>query len=70
MQNPANYKTAYGLYKAACSAVEKLTDIKKAWWIHNAIFIAEEVFKDKKLAKQIRNLNIGRADVDDLIPYN
>ncbi len=70
MQAPINYKTSSGLYKAACKAVTTLTGCKKGWWMNNAVWVAENIFNDNLLAQQIRNLNIGTANVDELIPYS
>lgn len=70
MKNPANYKTASGLYRSVVKAVEKLQGVQKAWYIQNAAWTAENVFNDEKLAQQIRFLGIGKALVDELTPYN
>ncbi len=70
MQSPQNYKTSQWLYKAVIKALDTLHGVKKAWYIHNAIWTAENIFQDDKLTQQIRQLAVGKSSVHELISYN
>lgn len=68
MRNPSNYKTRFGLYKATIRAMDDLSTVKRAWWVHQAIWHCEQNFPD--LLPQLREL-IGRPmTLEDLTNLN
>ena len=71
--NPMNYKTRFGLYRAACSVVDGSSRLGRigtgrAWWLQNAITYCSEAFPD--LLPQIRQLcaDASPKSTDQLIP--
>lgn len=67
MQNPRNYKTEYGLYRATMKALET-PGMKKAWFVHNAEVYCRERFPE--LLPQLLKLIADAAPrtFDELIP--
>ena len=68
MRNPLNYKTRFGLYKATIRAMDELSTVKKAWWLHQAMWHYEQNFPD--LAPQLRELIGRRMTLEDLAKLN
>lgn len=68
MRNPQRYKTRYGLYRATIRAMDELTTVKRAWWIHQALYYCQHNFPD--MESQLREL-IGRPmTLEDLSKMN
>lgn len=68
MRNPQRYKTRYGLYRATIRAMDELTTVKRAWWIHQALYHCQYNFPD--MESQLREL-IGRPmTLEDLGKIN
>lgn len=68
--SPCNYKTPYGLFQAFVRCLGLPPSCAKAWWLHNAIWHAEENMKDHVLVSQLRRLADGSSPktIEDLIP--
>lgn len=63
MRSPRQYKSSFGLYKAALRALETLDGSKRGWWIQNAVTHAESDvgLNDLLLARQLRELVASAA---------
>ncbi len=68
MQNPANYKTRFGLYKATIRAMDELSTTKRAWWIHQALYHCHHNFPD--MESQLRELIGQPLTLEDLANMN
>ena len=56
MRPAIDYKTPYGLYRAAIRCIETQSFNKKAWWLQSALYNCKEIMKDEVLYHQIQRL--------------
>jgi hypothetical protein len=68
MQNPFQYKTRFGLYKATIRTMDELSTTKRAWWICQALFHCDKEFPD--FSEQLRKLVYRPATLEDLTRSN
>ena len=66
--NPRNYRTRSGLYSGTVQALSTLTTVRRAWWIHTAIYHCEQEFPD--LLPQLKKLVYGEITLETLSTIN